>query len=115
MDFYDRVRILVKKNNTTISSMLNSTFKGKISIDAYNGWKRRGLLPRADVAVKIARALGTTTEYLVDGDEGLSFSDTLNEIIKIYYSLSPERQEEILKICQAIKSVENSKKQAFVG
>jgi len=34
---------------------------------SYNTYRRRGLLPRADEAVAIAAALGTTVEFLVTG------------------------------------------------
>lgn len=41
--------------------------KAGISSNGISTWKTTGTLPRADVAVKIARILGVTVEYLVTG------------------------------------------------
>ena len=67
MDFYERVKRLVKDNtNTTLRAFIESF---GINYDSYNGQKRYNNLPRADEAVKIARFLGTSVEYLVTGEE----------------------------------------------
>ena len=66
MDFYERVKILAKTKAVTIESVANSA---GLSIDSYNSYRRHNNLPRADEAVKIAQALGTTVEYLVTGKE----------------------------------------------
>jgi len=68
MDFFDRVRLAVKSQNTTIEDFLTNLFGSKISRSTYNTWRRRRVLPRADIAVTIAKALGTTVEYLVTGE-----------------------------------------------
>ena len=39
-----------------------------ITSPSITGWKIRGAIPRADLAVKTAKILGTTTEYLIEGD-----------------------------------------------
>jgi transcriptional regulator with XRE-family HTH domain len=65
MDFYERVKVLAKKKKITIEAVANIA---GLSIDSYNSYKRHDNLPRADEAVKIAKALGTTVEYLVEGD-----------------------------------------------
>lgn len=66
MDFYERVKILAKTKAVTIESVANSA---GLSIDSYNSYRRHNNLPRADEAVKIAQALGTTVEYLVTGKQ----------------------------------------------
>ena len=69
---FDRVKELSKKRGTTIEGMLNSA--GEISLNTYNGWKKRRILPRVDECYAIAKALGTTVEYLLTGENGLSDS-----------------------------------------
>ena len=66
MDFYERVKILAKTKAVTIESVANSA---GLSIDSYNSYRRHNNLPRADEAVKIAQAIGTTVEYRVTGKQ----------------------------------------------
>lgn len=66
MEFYENVKKLVKINNLTLRTFIESL---GINYDTYNGQKRLNNLPRADEAVKIAKALNTSVEYLVTGEE----------------------------------------------
>ena len=76
MDFFDRTKNLVKsRTSMTLRSFIESI---GINYDSYNGLKRYGNMPRADEAVRIASALGTTVEYLVTGCEpGVSRQDVI--------------------------------------
>ena len=66
MDFYERVKNLVKDNTElTLRAFIESL---GINYDSYNGQKRYSNLPRADEAVKIAEALNTSVEFLVSGN-----------------------------------------------
>lgn len=64
-NFYERVKTLAKKQNLALNGFLESL---GISYETYKGQKRHNNLPRADEAVKIAKNLGTTVEYLVTGE-----------------------------------------------
>ena len=78
MDFYERVKRLVKDNtNTTLRAFIESF---GINYDSYNGQKRYNNLPRADEAVKIAQALNTTVEYLVTGQDSNPYKTKLDEL-----------------------------------
>jgi len=73
IDFYARVKTLVKTNKTTIEYVVG---EAGLSLASYNAYRRHENLPRADEALKIAQALGTTVEYLVSGsDSDLTISD----------------------------------------
>jgi hypothetical protein len=78
MDFFQKVKNYAKMNNTTIEDFVLYVFEGTKDRDSFNGWRRRNVLPRADEAVKIAKAMGTTVEELVDGDAG---SDYVQQLI----------------------------------
>ena len=65
-DFYERVKGLSKEKNITVRSLVESC---GINYDSYNSYRRYGNLPRADEAVLIAKALGTSVEYLVVGQK----------------------------------------------
>ena len=66
IDFYQRVKALAKTNKMTIEYAVG---QAGLSLASYNAYRRHGNLPRADEALKIAQALGTTVEYLVSGKE----------------------------------------------
>jgi len=66
MDFFERVKTAAKARGTTIEYLAG---KAGLTRGAWNTYRRRGLLPRADEASAVARELGMTVEYLVDGIE----------------------------------------------
>ena len=83
MDFYGRIRQLAKKKKHP--SLQEFIFSIGLNQDSYYSLKKAGNLPRADEAIKIAQALGTTVEYLVIGSDPkpLSADETLDEILGI--------------------------------
>lgn len=66
MDFYERVKTLAKEKGILLNDLLDSV---GINYETYKSGRRLGNLPRADEAVKMAKLLGTTVEYLVNGSE----------------------------------------------
>lgn len=64
MSFWERLESALQENNITEAQL--SRLLG-INQSSIVGWKYRGSLPRADVAVKTAKILKTTVEYLIDG------------------------------------------------
>jgi transcriptional regulator with XRE-family HTH domain len=81
MDFFDRVKDLVKHKTTfTLRAFVESM---GLNYETYYSGKRRVTLPRADEAQQIATALGTTVEYLVTGkepDASRKYREALEEI-----------------------------------
>lgn len=65
MDFYDRVKELVKKQGFSLAEFVQSL---GINYETYRSAKRLGNYPRTDETVAIAKALNTTVEYLVTGE-----------------------------------------------
>ena len=60
--FNDRIDVLLKLNKKTKVEL--SQYAG-ISKQSFHDWKKRGTIPAADIALKIAEFLNTTVEYLV--------------------------------------------------
>jgi hypothetical protein len=79
MDFYQKVKNHVDKTHTTIEGFFSDVFTGEKDRHSYNGWKRRKVLPRADQAIKIAKAMGITVEELIEDVAGLEY---VRKIIK---------------------------------
>ena len=83
-----------------------------ISINTLNMYLYRGSIPAADVAVRMAQALNTTTEYLVTGADSTtppSKSGTKSdwqkkEINHILASLTPHQLTHFLEIARAYKN-----------
>ena len=83
-----------------------------ISINTLNMYLYRGSIPAADVAVRMAQALNTTTEYLVTGADSTtppSKSGTKSdwqkkEINHIIGSLTPHQLTHFLEIARAYKN-----------
>ena len=67
-DFYTRVKREVKVLNTTIEAVVK---EAGLTRAAYDSYSRHNNLPRADEAVKIAKILKTSVEYLVTGEHPL--------------------------------------------
>lgn len=64
MTFWERVENALIENNISeaeLSRRLGYTQSG------VNGWKAKGAIPRADIALKTADILNTTVEYLING------------------------------------------------
>lgn len=76
--FVDRLEKLIKENHLTQSSLADMV---QIRRPTISDWKKNGSYPTADVAVKIAKALHTTVEYLVTGEQDDSEAK-LNELKK---------------------------------
>jgi transcriptional regulator with XRE-family HTH domain len=58
------VALEVGKQKTSFEWLYRKT---KVAKGTFSSWKTRNILPRADVAFKIAEALGVTVEYLLTG------------------------------------------------
>ena len=97
IDFYARVKSLAKAKKTTIEYVAK---QAGLSLASYNAYRRHKNLPRADEALKIAQALGTTVEYLITGNEQES-SASDKTLIEIQARLNKhwnENGKPILKI-----------------
>ena len=64
--FWEMVALEVGKQKTSFEWLYQKT---KVAKGTFSSWKTRKILPRADVAFKIAEALGVTVEYLLTGRE----------------------------------------------
>ena len=84
---------MLKKELATISGV------HKRAIDTYV--RTKASMPPADVAVKIAKALGVTVEYLVTGED----SSIPNEISRVTRSILNLNQRDRKLIASLVKSM----------
>ena len=64
--FWEMVALEVERQKTSFEWLYRKT---KVSKGTFSSWKTRNIVPRADVAYKIADSLGVTVEYLLSGRE----------------------------------------------
>lgn len=79
--FNDRIDELLKLNKKTKVEL--SQYAG-ISKQSFHDWKKRGTIPAADIALKIAEFLNTTVEYLV---KGVNTNPLADENQKLYEAI----------------------------
>ena len=64
-------------------------------------WKVTGTIPRADVAIKIARVLGVTVEYLIFGE--LNNLNSENDLPYRVTALSKDKQKLVKALVDALE------------
>lgn len=78
LDFFERIDVLLKEKKISQKDLCCAV--GISSVQVFTNWKLRDSIPSADVAVKIARLLGVSVEYLVTGEENDSAKSELEEL-----------------------------------
>jgi len=77
----------------------------------------RGRMPAADVAVRIARALGVTVEHLVGGSETdknirtAHFSPEVRQMARIAEQLKPDYRKIAMSFITTLKNIEDSQEE----
>ena len=107
MDFKTNLRAELDSLNLTVKELSSRTGIPKGTLDCYLG--ARSSMPPADIAARIADALGVTVEYLVNGQEikkqeqSLGYNYNIGTIIKILVELSERDLETILTLSKILK------------
>lgn len=106
--FKKNLRSELDFQNKTVKELAAETGISQRTLEGY--LSSRGSIPPADVAVKIARTLQVTVEYLVTGIvEEQNFSGSLmgNElrIKKELLNLSPVEKKFLVRMCTIIKDL----------
>ena len=89
--FYERLKRLLKDKNMQQKELADIC---GISSNGISTWKVTGSYPRADIAVKIAAALGVTVEYLITGE-----LPEIDKTDKLAYDVSmlPEKKRHVVQ------------------
>ena len=104
------------KSELTYSGMLVKELASKAGLKKHtidNYLSVRGRMPAADVAVRIARALGVSVEYLITGYEttenksALHFSPEARHIARIAEKLKPDYRKIALAFIETLKKHED--------
>ena len=101
MDFKDRLREEIE-----FKGLLGKEIAAKVGI-SYSTFlsyiDSRSVLPNVETAVKIAKVLGVSVEYLVTGNK-TSLPDSPEEIlVNNFHNLSESNKKNLIKISEILK------------
>ena len=110
-DFKANLRAELDYLDLTVKELSGQTGIAKGTLDGYLGV--RASMPPADIAVKIANALGVSVEYLVAGHESVKQDKLLDKhirsIIQILTKLNKKDIETILGLAQVLQKQSEKK------
>jgi transcriptional regulator with XRE-family HTH domain len=105
MGFKENLKSELAYQDMQVKELSEITGISRYTLGNYLSARER--IPTADVAVKIARALGVTVEYLITGEENLmdkpSLGPEIRELIQNYKNLSKDDRKMITAIMQLYK------------
>jgi transcriptional regulator with XRE-family HTH domain len=96
--FWENVKKEIKAQNTTHEWVAK---KAGVSFNTFQGWISKGIFPRVNEAVRIAAALNTSVEYLVND----AVRDNTKAIKLIFQNL-PKIEEHLNAIREAVKELQ---------
>jgi len=110
MAFRENLKSELSYKGILVKELASITGISKKTLDNY--LNARGYVPSADVAVRIAHALGVTVEYLVTGEEitpaKTSQGPEIKELIQDFKRLDEENRKLIKAIIQLLKVKEKT-------
>ncbi len=116
-DFADRLRELIEYTGLLQKEIAAKAGIKKRALDMYLGHQKS--MPPADVAVRLASALGVTVEYLVTGkmtirDSHIAQYHKLKDIHELLLHMPKETLKSLEVIVRAIAAQEQSKEKSHV-
>lgn len=90
MSFRDNLKNELTYQGIVVKELSQKTGIPKRSLDNY--LREKGSMPQADYVVKIAKALNTSVEYLVNGETEKKDNSNLKTLISLYSKLDKEDQ-----------------------
>jgi transcriptional regulator with XRE-family HTH domain len=108
MAFKENLKSELSYKNILVKELASLTGISKKTLDNYLNVREN--MPSADIAVKIAHALGVTVEYLVTGEEiisaGVSQSPEIKKLTLDFKQLNEDDRKMIKDIMQLMKTRE---------
>ena len=105
MDLWERIRTEVRLSNTTQAWVAK---EAGIPFGTFQRWLSHKTMPNADQIVALAKALGTTAEFLVSGEQPHGYSHRIETLIRDLATLPDDDIDEI----EAVVAVKIRKRRA---
>lgn len=107
MLFYERLNLLMKKNNITGKQLTTDLGIARNSITY---WKKNGNLPKKEVINKLTNYFNCSEEYLLGFEDNKkqtaelqSDNEGINKLIEIGTKLSPEHLQALLVLAEELE------------
>lgn len=97
MDFWERLKIEIKSQNTTQEWLANHC---GFSYGTLRKWFTNKTMPNADQACSIAKALGVTVEYLVTGETSEALSPEKSHAIRYVRNLPDDVMPRVITLLE---------------
>ena len=111
MGFKENLKSELAYQDMHVKELADFTGISRYTLGNYLSVRER--IPTADVAVKIAQALGVSVEYLILGEENIvekpTFSPEIRGLIQNYKLLSEDDQKILIAITQLLKNKRQKK------
>ena len=111
MGFKENLKSELAYQDIMVKELANITGISRHTLDNYLNVRER--IPTADVAVKIARALGVSVEYLVTGEENQqdksSLGPEIRSLVQNFKLLNEDDRKMIVSIIQLFKNKQRIK------
>jgi transcriptional regulator with XRE-family HTH domain len=113
MNFKENLKAELSYNDMLVKELAARSGVSKRTIDNY--LRENGSIPNAEAAVKIARVLGVSVEYLVTGKENavektiIALPPELRRLIDTAAKLSLKNRRLVLRLIKAVKEQEDEK------
>ena len=101
-NFRANLRAARNSRRLTVKELSAITGISKGTLDCYLG--ARASMPPADIAARIAAALGVSVEYLVSGQELKKQENNIGAIIQILVELNERDVETVLTLTKILKN-----------
>lgn len=102
MSFAENLKEMLDSKDIEIKELSHGTGISKNTIDNYLSGQKS--IPNAENAVKIAKFLGTTVEFLVEGSDSNNKKQN-NEFAQLIFNLNHLKKEDFEAINKIVKSL----------
>lgn len=103
MGFRENLKNELTYHGMLVKELAEKTGIPKRTLDNY--LREKGSMPPADYAVRIAKALGTTVEYLVDGIIFNNPEPVTEKGFVLFSKMKKEDQEYFIKLMNAVSKI----------
>ena len=108
MDFRSRLRAQIEYVGLLDKEVAEKAGISKHAMDTYVG--SRACMPSADVAVRLAKVLGVSVEWLVSGEESSPVQNDIQILINYYSNLSKRDKKILISLAKNMtEEVENER------
>lgn len=94
MDFWERLDWLIKERGLSRKELASAV---GLAMSAVSVWKSRRAFPDADVALSVARTLGVSVEYLLEGPQPQETGTTMVNQDALYTNLKIPNENRLLQ------------------